>query len=224
MKLNIKHIKSTTTESAHLTGHFIISELIVGTGLTIGNALRRILLLNLKGTALIAIKIPKISHEFSSVYGIREDVLEILLNLKEISLKTSADKGFIHYGQLIAEGPGIITGNCLSFNSNIKIINPNQYIATLYLRKKIIFEVIATTNYGYHLNNTQNLHYSNFLNIDAIFMPIIKINYKILAKTSGIIAKKESLLIELSTNGSLSPQEAFNEAAVILTKLFSALT
>ena len=87
-----------------------------------------------------------------------------------------------------------------------------------------MFEVIAKTNYGYNLNNTQNLHYSKFLNIDAIFMPIIKINYKIIAKTSVIITKKESLFIELTTNGSLSPQEAFNKAATILTKLFSALT
>jgi DNA-directed RNA polymerase subunit alpha len=224
MNLIIKQIKSTTTESNHLTSHFIISDLLIGTGLTIGNALRRILLLNFKGTALIAIKIPNISHEFSSIYGIREDVLEILLNLKEISLKTTTNQGIIHYGILSAEGPGIITGNCISFSSNVKVINPNQYIATLYLQKKITFEVIAMSNQGYRLNYNQNLKYSNFLNIDAIFMPILKVNYKIIHKLSLESVKMEALLLEITTNGSLSPQKAFQEAAFMLEQLFSSMT
>nr|BCL05877.1 RNA polymerase subunit alpha [Pteridomonas sp. YPF1301] len=223
MNLVIKQIKSTTTESAHLTSHFIISELFLGNGLTIGNSLRRMLLLNLKGTALIAIKISNICHEFSSIYGIREDILEILLNLKEITLKTQTNKGIIHYGLLTADGPGIITGNCLSFNSNIKIINPNQYIATLYLSTKITFEVIAMSNKGYRLNYNQNLRYSNFLNIDAIFMPILKVNYKIITKLTILKYKTESLLLELTTNGSIAPYKAFHEASFLLKRLFSSM-
>ena len=118
MDLKFKYVKSSVKESGNLVGHFTMSDLEAGQGLTIGNALRRVLLSNLEGAAITAIKIPGAAHEFATIPGIREDILEILLNLKQIILKTDEKKPFS--GKIIAKGPGIITANCLKFENDVK--------------------------------------------------------------------------------------------------------
>jgi DNA-directed RNA polymerase subunit alpha len=222
MSLFIKQIKAKQNESIHLTGHFIISNLNTGDGLTLGNSLRRVLLGNLVGTALIAIKIQTNQHEFSRIPGLREDTFEFLLNLKEITLKTSQNR--IHYGKILATGPGILTANCLHFfTSNIEVINPTHYLATIYTKKSLNFDIIAIQNKGYQININNKLIYPDFLNIDAIFVPILNVNYKILENLNYYNKKKESLLLEIITNGSYSPRNAFNEASLLLETLLKHL-
>ena len=104
MDLKFKYVKSSVKESGNLVGHFTMSDLEAGQGLTIGNALRRVLLSNLEGAAITAIKIPGAAHEFGTIPGIREDILEILLNIKQIILKTAEKEPFS--GKIIAKGPG----------------------------------------------------------------------------------------------------------------------
>jgi len=220
--LNFQYIKSSVEESGNITGNFVMNNLLSGQGLTIGNALRRVLLSNLEGTAVTAIKIPGASHEFSTIPGIREDILEIILNLKQIILKTNEKKQLS--GKISVKGPGIITGSSIIFDSDVKIINPNQYIATISTNTLIEFDLIAEQGIGYQFANQSEQKYPNFLTIDAIFMPIINVNYKINNIYISYNKTIESLDLEITTNGSITPDEALNEAAQKLTIWFSNLT
>jgi len=130
-ELNFQYFKSSVEESGKLTGHFLLQSLEAGQGLTIGNALRRVLLSNLEGTAITGIKIPGIAHEFSTIPNVREDVLEIFLNLKQVVLKSENQKPI--FGTVTIEGPGVITASSIKFeDEDIEIVNPNQYIASCW--------------------------------------------------------------------------------------------
>jgi DNA-directed RNA polymerase subunit alpha len=220
--LNFKYLKSKIEESGNITGQFVMNNLVPGQGLTIGNALRRVLLSNLEGTAITAIKIPGVFHEFSTIPGIREDILEIILNLKQIILKTDEKK--ILSGKINVKGPGIITGNSIKFESNVNIINPNQYIATISSNNNIEFELLAEQGTGYHFSDQLEQKYQNFLTIDAIFMPVINVNYKINHIYISYNKTIESLDLEITTNGSITPEKALNDAAEKLMIWFSSLT
>jgi len=222
VELKFKYVKSIVEESGHLTGHFILTNLTPGQGLTLGNALRRVLLANLEGNAITAIRIPNASHEFSLIPGIREDILEILLNLKQIILKTKyTDK---ISGKIIAKGPGIITANCLKFDNEVEIINPNQYIAAISTAQNIEFDIIAERGVGYQLADQTEQKAKDFLQIDAVFMPVVKVNYKINNIYVSHNKTNESLLLEITTNGSITPEKAVSEAAKKLMIWFSSLT
>ena len=222
MELKFKYIKSSIEESGHSVGHFLISNLSPGQGLTIGNALRRVLLSNIEGIAITAIRIPGASHEFSTIPGMREDILELLLNLKQVILK-SETKDLIS-GKIRLEGPGIITANSIKFDSEVKIINPNQYIATIATNTKIDLDIIAEQGIGYRFGDQSEQHYRDFLNIDAIFMPVLKVNYSINNVYLSYNKTTESLILEITTNGSITPEKALSEAAQNLMLWFSTLT
>lgn len=222
MELKFQYVKSTVEESGHLTGHFIMTNLAVGQGLTIGNTLRRVLLANIEGTAITAIRIPNASHEFSLIPGIREDILEILLNLKQIVLKTSSEDKIS--GKISAKGPGIITANCLKFDKDVTIINKNQYIAAISTNQEVEFDILVEKGIGYRLANQTEQKANNFLEIDAIFMPIIRVNYTINDVYVSHSKTTESLLLEITTNGSITPEKAINQAAQKLMLWFSNLT
>lgn len=219
--MKFKYIKSNVEESGCIVGHFIMTDLAPGQGLTIGNALRRVLLCNLEGTAITAIRIPGVSHEFSTISCIREDILEILLNLKQIILRTK--KTEVISGKIKAKGPGIITANCITFDSNVQIVNPNQYIATISSSQSIEFDIIAEYNIGYSFGEERKDKNSNFLNVDAIFMPVNKVNYKINQIYLHYNETVETLTFEITTNGSLTPEKALNKAAKKLMVWFEIL-
>ena len=161
-------------------------------------------------------------HEFSLIPGIREDILEILLNLKQIILKTKyTDK---ISGKIIAKGPGIITANCLKFDNEVEIINPNQYIAAISTAQNIEFDIIAERGVGYQLADQTEQKAKDFLQIDAVFMPVVQVNYKINNIYVSRNKTNESLLLEITTNGSITPEKAVSEAAKKLMIWFSSLT
>ena len=175
-----------------------------------------------KATTITAIKIPNTSHQFNTIPGIREDILEILLNLKQIIFKTKIKDKIS--GKLYAEGPGIITANCLQFNNSVEIINPNQYIGTITSNQKIEFDIILESGTGYQLEDQNQQKYKNFLKIDAVFMPVINVNFKVNNKYLRYNDTKESLFLDITTNGSLTPEEALSEAAKELIKWFLDLS
>jgi DNA-directed RNA polymerase subunit alpha len=222
VELKFKYIKSSVQESGHSVGHFIMSNLSPGQGLTIGNALRRVLLSNIEGIAITAIRIPGVAHEFSTISGMREDILELLLNLKQTILKTETKE--LISGKICLNGPGIITANSIKFDSDVRVINPNQYIATIATNTKIELDIIAERGIGYRFGDQCEQHYRDFLNIDAIFMPVIKVNYKINNVYVSYNKTTESLILEITTNGSLTPEKALSEAAQKLMLWFSNLT
>ena len=223
-ELTFQYFKSSVEESGKLTGHFLLQSLEAGQGLTIGNALRRVLLSNLEGTAITGIKIPGVAHEFSTIPNVREDVLEIFLNLKQIVLKSEKQTPIL--GNICMKGPGVITASSINFDDDdIEIINPNQYIATISGSETVSFDLRVEKGIGYQLaeqvNSKDNM---DFLSIDAIFMPVLKVNYKINNVYLGYSKTTESLILEITTNGSVSPEKALSEAAQKLMTWFSMLT
>jgi DNA-directed RNA polymerase subunit alpha len=223
-ELNFQYFKSSVEESGKLTGHFLLQSLEAGQGLTIGNALRRVLLSNLEGTAITGIKIPGVAHEFSTIPNVREDVLEIFLNLKQIVLKS--EKQTPIFGTVTIEGPGVITASSIKFDDeDIVIVNPNQYIASFSGEDTLTFDVKVEKGIGYQFaeqaNSNDNI---DFLSIDAVFMPVLKVNYKINNVYLGYSKTTESLILEITTNGSVSPEKALSEAAQKLMTWFSFLT
>ena len=223
-ELNFQYFKSSVEESGKLTGHFLLQSLEAGQGLTIGNALRRVLLSNLEGTAITGIKIPGVAHEFSTIPNVREDVLEIFLNLKQIVLKS--EKQTPIFGTVTIEGPGVITASSIKFDDeDIEIVNPNQYIASFSGEDTLTFDIKVEKGIGYQFaeqaNSNDNI---DFLSIDAVFMPVLKVNYKINNVYLGYSKTTESLILEITTNGSVSPEKALSEAAQKLMTWFSFLT
>ena len=223
-ELNFQYFKSSVEESGKLTGHFLLQSLEAGQGLTIGNALRRVLLSNLEGTAITGIKIPGVAHEFSTIQNVREDVLEIFLNLKQIVLKSEKQTPIL--GTVSINGPGVITASSIKFDDeDIEIVNPNQYIATFSGNDTLTFDLKVEKGIGYQFaeqaNNNDNI---DFLAIDAVFMPVLKVNYKINNVYLGYSKTTESLILEVTTNGSVSPEKALSEAAQKLMTWFSCLT
>ena len=222
MELKFKSIKSTVNESGTITGSFLMSNLLIGQGLTIANALRRVLLSNLEGTSITGIKIPNVVHEFSIIPGIREDILEIILNLKQIVLKTEETKKI--YGKIKVKGPGIITASCLSFDTKVVVINPNQYIATVSQKINIDLEIIVETGIGYNPADPVEQNISDFISIDGVFMPIINVNFKVNNIYISYNKTFEVIEFEITTNGSITPEEALNKASQKLIMWFSNFT
>lgn len=219
----IECTESKTESTSKQYGRFVLDPLQPGQGITIGNSLRRTLLSNLKGAAIVAVRIAGVNHEFSTVTGVREDVLEILLNLKEVVLKSSTSETQI--GRLRIQGPAVITAGLLDMPPEIEVIDHKQYIATICNNTIFEMELRIEQGYGYKLvNNYLDEKSIDFLQIDAVFMPVKKFNYTVQEKRIDSKLIQEKLILDIWTNGSLSPQQAISEGSEILTSLFQPLT
>ena len=219
----IECIESTTKGIREQYGQFILEPLKKGQGITVGNSLRRTILSELQGAAIVAVRIAGINHEFSTITGVREDVLEILLNLKEVVLKSHTIKPQI--GRVRIQGPAIITTGLFDLPSDIELIDPKQYIATVCNNTIFEMEFRIEKGSGYKLVEKGIDQKSiDFLQIDAVFMPAKKFNYVIEEKQINSIVTEEKLFLEVWTNVSISPQEAISQSAQILTNLFNPLT
>ncbi len=204
-------------------GKFVMEPLARGQGTTVGNALRRVLLSNLEGAAVTAVRIAGVNHEFSTVPGVREDVMEILLNMKELILRCNAAD--TQMGRLFAQGPGGITAEKLQLPSEVELINPHHHIATLAEDATLELEFSIARGRGYRAVDFLD-HQSmaiDFLQIDSVFMPVRKVNYSVEAARVGESLEQDRLTLEMWTNGSLTPQEALSQAAKILVELFVPL-
>ena len=203
-------------------GKFILQPLDQGQGITVGNALRRVLLSDLEGAAIVAVRIASVNHEFSNISGVREDVLEILLNLKEVVLKSYTKESSI--GRLRVQGPSIVTAANFDLPSEVEIIDPKQYIATICNNNVLEMEFRIEVGKGYQIIEKFIDESSvDFLQVDAIFMPVKKVNYSIEEVRFNQNSLKDKLILEIWTNGSISPQEAIGQSSTILTNLFNPL-
>ena len=219
----IECIESKTKGPREHYGHFVLETLQKGQGITVGNSLRRTILSDLQGTAIVAVRIAGINHEFSTITGVREDVLEIILNLKEVVLKSHSSEPQI--GRVRIQGPAIITTGLFDLPPEIEIIDPKQYIATVCNNTIFEMEFRIEQGNGYRLvERGMDSKSIDFLQIDAIFMPAKKFNYRIEEKKVNSTTIQEKLFLEIWTNGSLSPQEAISYGAHVLTNLFHPLT
>ena len=220
--LSIKCLKSEKIESGACHGQFLINSLRSGQGITIGNQLRRVLLNDLGGVAISAVRIAGISHEFSTIPGVREDILEILLNLKEITLKSKTQTP--QFGRLKIQGPAVVTADLIQLPSTIEIVNPHQYIMTISTSNILEIEFKFEYGTGYKLASQTFLEENeNYLQLDAIFMPVQKVDFKIENVYDNNDSITERLFLDVWTNGSLSPMEAIKSASQITVDLFTSL-
>ena len=221
-KLAIKCLTSESIECGACHGQFIINDLKPGQGITIGNQFRRVLLNDLSGLAISAVRIAGISHEFSTIPGVREDILEILLNLKEIVLKGQISTP--QFGRLKLQGPAVITANLIQLPSMIEIVNPNQYLMTISTSNIIEIEFKIEYGTGYRLaSQTLVEENENYLHLDTIFMPIQKVDFKIENVYTKGNNVTERLFLNIWTNGSITPSEAIKQSGQIIIDLFQSL-
>lgn len=222
INISIKSLKSEQIESGASHGQFLISSLKIGQGITFGNQLRRVLLGDLGGVAISAVRIAGITHEFSIIPGVREDILEILLNLKGIVLKSKTKD--TKFGRLKIQGPSVITADLIQLPSDLEIVNPNHYIATLSTPNILEIEFKFEYGTGYRLaSQVFSDQDENYLQLDTIFMPVQKVDFKIENVYENSTNISERLILDIWTNGSLSPKDALESAAQIIIDLFKVL-
>jgi len=221
-QLQFDDIESSQTELGEQTTQFLLKDLLPGQGLTIGNTLRRVLLSELDGTAITAVKILESPSEFSVIPGVREDVLELILNLKQIKFSGLLQTPFLT--RLKVQGPRLVTASSISLPADLEVVNPSQYIATISESVNFELELRIESGSGYRMvDETMKDSNSGFLQIDSIFSPIKTVNFDI--QDSFRIGEKstETLNLEITTDGSTSPKESLNKAAQILQNLFGSL-
>ena len=197
-------------------GEFTIQPLERGYGVTLGNALRRVLLSSIQGSAIVSIKIDGVLHEFSTIPSVKEDVTDIILNLKGVRFKLGqADTKVVHIN---VERAGVITAADIITDGTIEVLNPEHYIATMSGGGSFKAELVVKMGKGYNpakkeLDSDQP---EGTINIDAIYSPIKKVNYVVSHARVGQITDYDKLVLEVWTDGSLSPEDAIAYSAKIL--------
>jgi len=222
-QFQVECVESHTEENYSQYSKFVLEPLERGQGTTVGNALRRVLLSNLEGTAVTAARIAGVNHEFATIPGVREDVLDILLNMKKMVLRSYSNSPQV--GRLFVQGPATVTAEDFELSSDIEAIDPNQYVATLAADATLEMEFRIEQGNGYRAVERGHDETSalDFLQIDAVFMPVQRVNYAVEDARIGGALEKDRLILEVWTNGSLTPQEALSQAASILVDLFNPL-
>jgi len=220
--ISSKCLKLEKIESGSCYGQFLINSLRPGQGITIGNQLRRVLLNDLGGVAITAIRIAGVSHEFSTIPGVREDILEILLNLKGVVLSSNTESP--QFGRLKIQGPIVVTADLIQLPSNLELVNPNHYLMTISTANVIEIEFKFEYGVGYKLTSQTFLEEDeNYLQLDSVFMPVQKVDFKIENVYDNENNITERLFLDIWTNGSISPNEALKSAAQVTIDLFSLL-
>lgn len=201
-------------------GRFIVEPLERGFGNTLGNCLRRVLLSSLEGVAVQSVKIDGVLHEFSTIPGVKEDVTEIILNLKNLVAKLHNNGPKVV--EIVAEGPCEVTAENIKCDSEVEILNPDLHIATLGDGAKLSMEVTLDKGRGYVPAERNKLNMNSeiigLLPIDSIYTPVLKVNYTVDNTRVGQITDYDKLTLSVWTNGVLNAQEAVSLAAKVLTE------
>ncbi|MEI7918402.1 MAG: DNA-directed RNA polymerase subunit alpha [Candidatus Saccharibacteria bacterium] len=211
-------------EQSSTIATFNIEPLHAGYGNTLGNSLRRVLLSSIEGAAVVAFRIEGASHEFATVAGIREDVVDIMLNIKNIRLKVHSDQPVEL--RLEKKGAGAVTAADIKTNADVEVINPDQVICNIDDPKKsVVIDLVVEAGRGYQTieNSSAKRIHSDMIAVDAIFSPVIRVRYKVEGTRVGQETNLDKLLLTVETDGSLTPRQAFEEAAAILVNQYTAL-
>jgi len=211
-----KSISIEEDSRTHSYGKFVCEPLERGFGITIGNALRRILLSSLQGAAIVSVKFDDVVHEFSTIPGVREDVTDVILNLKQIKLRLVDSEDTVI--RLSKEGEGAVTAQDIETDGAVEILNPEQHIATLNKEAKLGMEMVVKMGKGYLSTETVKSGEQAIgeIPVDAIFSPIQKVNYVVTNARVGQITDYDKLTLEIWTDGSVTPEDALAYAAKIL--------
>ena len=205
-------------------GRFVVEPLERGYGITLGNSLRRIMLSSLPGAAVSQVKIEGVLHEFSSIPGVKEDVTEIIMNIKSLAIKNSSDTNEPKTAYIEYEGEGIVRASDIQVDQDIEILNPDLVIATLSGKDtKLYMELTITRGRGYvssDRNKTEDLPIG-VIAIDSIYTPVERVNVTVENTRVGQITDFDKLTLDVFTNGTLVPDEAVSLAAKVLSEHLS---
>jgi len=224
LQYQIDRIDHQVSNDRSQTGVFLIGPLERGQATTLGNSLRRVLMGGLEGSAVTAVRIAGVNHEYATIPGVREDVLDILLNCKQISVDSRSQD--LEIGRLVVTGPAEVKAKDIQFSSQVEVVDGDRPIATVHDGHNLELELHVERGIGYRPVDRRNEETSaiDLLQIDAVFMPITRVNFTIdeTAVAEGG-STRERLKMELVTDGSTSPDDALAEAANQLIELFQPL-
>lgn len=202
---------------------FVIEPLHTGYGMTLGNSLRRVLLSSIAGGAVTSFRIEGVSHEFTTIPHVKEDVVAIMLNLKGVRLRLFSDEPVEL--RINKKGKGVVKAGDIEKNADVEVVNPSHVIATLDSDKaKFTMDLVAETGRGYHaVDESSSRKNTEMILLDAVFSPVQRVRYKVENTRVGQMTDLDKLLISIDTDGSISPRDAFEEASAILVNQYTAL-
>jgi DNA-directed RNA polymerase subunit alpha len=222
---NIIHTPGLVKVDDHsaTSASFVIEPLHNGYGMTLGNSLRRVLLSSIAGAAVTAFKIEGVTHEFTSVSGVKEDIVDIMLNLKGVRFRVYGNDS--QTLRIVKQGKGAVTAKDIQTNADVEVVNPEHVIATIDDAKaKLVIDLTVEVGRGYRtIEEGAARKASDMIAIDAIFSPVLRVRYKVENTRVGQATDLDRLLLTVDTDGSISPQDAFEEAAAILVNQYTAL-
>ena len=202
---------------------FVIEPLHTGYGMTLGNSLRRVLLSSIAGAAVTGFKIEGVSHEFTTVKGVKEDVVALMLNLKGIRFKVYSEEP--QTLRLTKKGKGPVKAKDIQLNADVEVVNPNYVICVIDdVQASLTMDLVVESGRGYRAVEEQpGRKTTDMISLDALFTPVLRVRYKVENTRVGQITDLDKLLITIDTDGSLTPRDAFEEAAAILVNQYTAL-
>lgn len=216
-ELNFK-VKEVTESPDY--GEFVIEPLHPGYGHTIGNALRRVLYTSIPGAAITSVRISGVKHKFSTLKGLKENIVDLLLNLKEVSFRLGDSKPSATV-KLVVKGAGQVTAENIEEADGVEVINKDQYIGSLSGENtKFDMELNVEKGYGYSLAEERRADSLGIITTDAVFTPVRRVNYTVSATRVGRQTNLDKLTLKIWTNGTISPTEALDRAAKILASYF----
>jgi DNA-directed RNA polymerase subunit alpha len=205
------------------TATFVVEPLHSGYGMTLGNSMRRVLLSSIAGAAVTSFKIEGATHEFTTVKGVKEDVVDIMLNLKGVRLRVYGDEP--QTLRIVKDGKGAVKAKDIQVNADVEVVNPDHVIATIDEDKaKFVMDLVVETGRGYRtIEEGTAKKASDMIAVDAIFSPVQRVRYKVENTRVGQMTDLDKLLITIETDGSITPRDAFEEASAILVNQYTAL-
>lgn len=211
-------------EHSATSATFVIEPLHTGYGMTLGNSLRRVLLSSIAGSAVVAFKIEGATHEFTTVPGIKEDVVDIMLNLKQVRFSSAVDEPV--QVRLEKKGAGTVTAADIKTTADVEVVTPDAVIATIDDPKAtLVIDIVIDSGRGYRTveESSEKRIHSDMIAVDALFSPVARVRYKVENTRVGQTTDLDKLILTVDTDGSISPKDAFEEAAAILINQYTAL-
>lgn len=214
---------STVEDHSGSSSTFVIEPLHTGYGMTLGNSIRRVLLSSISGAAIVSFKIEGVTHEFTTVPGVKEDVVDIMLNLKGIRFRVYSTEP--QSLRIVKKGKGPITAKNIEVNADVEIVNPEHVIAHIDDDKaNVVMDIIVETGRGYRtIDESATKKPSDMIALDAFFSPVVRVRYKVENTRVGQTTDLDKLIITVDTDSSISPREAFEEANAVLVNQYTAL-
>ena len=219
MQVNIENTKISAIKESKNLGIYSIEPLPTGFGATLGNSLRRILLTSIKGAAVTQIKVNGVNHQFTTIPGVKEDVVELTLNLKKLRFRLHGDETVI--ATIKKKGPGDVTGADITISSEAEVMNKDLHIATLANNKsELNMELVIESGVGYSPMEERQTSKIGVIVLDALFSPIVSSSYEVEPTRFGRQADLDKLVLTVETDGSVTPKEAIKNSASILSSYY----